>query len=58
VTGDADGDKVVVHGEVVRHGSNVATYYSISLAAFSGDSDVAAYDIPAAVIKGQAAKLS
>lgn len=58
VTGDADGDKVVVHGEVVRHGSTVATYYSISLASFSGDSDVAAYDIPAAVIKSQAAKLS
>ncbi|WP_369233809.1 hypothetical protein AB5J56_18235 [Streptomyces sp. R21] len=58
VTGDADGDKVVVHGEVVRHGGTVATYYSISLAAFAGEGDAAEYDIPAEITKGQAAKLS
>ncbi|MHA5052721.1 hypothetical protein [Streptomyces sp. SD15] len=32
VTGDADADGIVVHGEVVRHGSTVATYYSLSVA--------------------------
>ncbi|MFF1680796.1 hypothetical protein ACFVYG_32755 [Streptomyces sp. NPDC058256] len=60
VTGDADGDEVVVKGEVVRHGSTVATYYSINLAAFSGETGAgtADYDVPAEIIKAQAAKLS
>jgi hypothetical protein len=60
VTGDADGDEVVVHGEVVRHGSTVATYYTLSLASFAGEAagDAADYDIPAEIIKAQAAKLA
>ena len=59
VTGDAEGDEVVVKGEVVRHGSTVATYYSINLAAFSGEAGAgtADYDVPAEVIDAQAAKL-
>ncbi|WP_406442753.1 hypothetical protein OHB14_27770 [Streptomyces sp. NBC_01613] len=56
VTGKVDGDTTTVHGEVVRHGSTVATYYSISLAALAGKQDK--YSIPAEVIKAQAAKLS
>ncbi|MFF4348029.1 hypothetical protein [Streptomyces sp. NPDC001530] len=60
VTGDADGDDVVVHCEVVRHGSTVATYYAFSLAAFSGEDGAGAgdYEIPAEIIKAQAAKLA
>jgi hypothetical protein len=60
VTGDADGDDVVVHAEVVRHGSTIATYYAFSLAAFSGEDGAGAgdYDVPAELIKGQAAKLA
>ncbi|WP_327431072.1 hypothetical protein [Streptomyces sp. NBC_01236] len=58
VTGDADGDDVVVHCEVVRHGSTVATYYAFSLAAFSGEGGAGDYEIPAEIIKAQAAKLA
>ncbi|WP_369261387.1 hypothetical protein [Streptomyces sp. R35] len=58
VTGDADGDDVVVHCEVVRHGSTVATYYAFSLAAFSGEGGAGDYEIPADIIKAQAAKLA
>ena len=60
VTGDAEGDEVLVKAEVVRHGSTIATYYSISLAAFSGEdgAGTADYDIPAEIITAQAAKLS
>ncbi|WP_406172796.1 hypothetical protein [Streptomyces sp. NBC_00996] len=59
-TGDADGDDVVVHAEVIRHGNTIATYYAFSLAAFSGEdgADAGDYDIPAEIIKGQAAKLA
>lgn len=55
VTGKVEGDTQTVHGEVVRHGSTIATYYSISLAALAGKQTK--YDIPAEVIKAQAAKL-
>ncbi|MFI6487571.1 hypothetical protein [Streptomyces sp. NPDC050564] len=58
VTGDAEGDKVVVHGEVVRHGSTVATYYTLSLAAFADGATAGDYTIPAEIIKAQAAKLA
>jgi hypothetical protein len=59
VTGDAEGDEVVVKVEVVRHGSTIATYYSMNLAAFSGEAGAAAdYDIPAEIITAQAGKLS
>lgn len=59
VTGDADGDEVQVKAEVVRHGSTIATYYSINLAAFSGEAGAgtADYDVPAEIITAQAAKL-
>ena len=56
VTGTADGDTTTVHGEVVRHGSTVATYYSISLAALAGKQDK--YGVPAEIVKAQAAKLA
>ncbi|MFI6338645.1 hypothetical protein [Streptomyces sp. NPDC050535] len=60
VTVDAEGTEAVVKGEVVRHGSTVATYYSISLAAFSGEPGAGTtdYEIPAELVKAQAAKLS
>ncbi|AVH57003.1 MULTISPECIES: hypothetical protein [Streptomyces] len=58
VTGDAEGQEVVVHAEVVRHGSTIATYYAFSLAAFSGEGGAGDYDVPAEIIKGQAAKLA
>ena len=60
VTADADGDEAVVKVEAVRHGSTIATYYSINLAAFSGEAGAgtADYDIPAEIITAQAAKLS
>jgi len=59
VTVDAEGDEVPVKGEVVRHGSTVATYYAISLAALAGEggASIADYEIPAEIIKAQAAKL-
>lgn len=56
VTSRADGDTTTVHGEVVRHGSTVATYYSISLAALAGKQDK--YGVPAEIVKAQAAKLA
>ncbi|WP_328845101.1 hypothetical protein [Streptomyces sp. NBC_00258] len=56
VTADSDGDPVV-HAEVARHGNTVATYYSISLAAFADDAKVSDYDVPAELIKAQTAKL-
>ncbi|MFJ6083933.1 hypothetical protein ACIQI8_21280 [Streptomyces sp. NPDC092369] len=55
VTVQAEGDTGTVHGEVVRHGSTVATYYSLNLAAIAGEK--VTYDIPAELIKAQAAKL-
>ncbi|MFD8000248.1 hypothetical protein [Streptomyces mirabilis] len=58
VTGDADGDKIVVHGEAVRHGSTVATYYSMNLAVFLADGKPKEYGIPAELIKAQAGKLA
>lgn len=58
VTGVADGDKIVVHGEAVRHGSTVATYYSMNLAAFLADGKPKEYGIPAELIKAQAGKLA
>ncbi|MGD1219731.1 hypothetical protein AB9Q10_15045 [Streptomyces krungchingensis] len=60
VTVDADGGDVTVHGEVVRHGGTIATYYTLSLAAFSGETadGAADYDIPSEIIKAQTAKLA
>ncbi|MFI8229544.1 hypothetical protein ACIGDI_11980 [Streptomyces sp. NPDC085900] len=55
VSGKVEGDTQTVHGEVVRHGSTIATYYSISLAALAGEKSE--YSVPADVIKAQAAKL-
>ena len=55
VTGKAEGEDQVVHGVVARHGSTIATYYSISLAAMAGQKSD--YGVPAEVIKAQAAKL-
>ncbi|MCX4883237.1 hypothetical protein [Streptomyces sp. NBC_00847] len=55
VTGKTEGDTTTVHAEVVRHGSTVATYYSVSLAALAGKHDK--YGIPAGIIKAQEAKL-
>jgi hypothetical protein len=42
------------HTEVVRHGSTIATYYSVNFAALGSGKP---YDVPAAVIDAQAAKL-
>ncbi|MGW2719363.1 hypothetical protein [Streptomyces sp. NPDC001492] len=56
VTGRTEGDTTTVHGEVVRHGSTVATYYSISLAALAGKQDK--YGVPAEIVKAQSAKLA
>ncbi|MFJ1972235.1 hypothetical protein ACIO93_26540 [Streptomyces sp. NPDC087903] len=54
-TGDMeDGDTAPVHGEVVRHGNTIASYYTMNLGAMMS---AKAYDIPAAVIDAQAAKL-
>lgn len=55
VTGRTEGDTTTVHGEVVRHGSTVATYYSVSLAALAGKKDE--YGVPAEIVKAQTAKL-
>ncbi|WP_260332851.1 hypothetical protein [Streptomyces beigongshangae] len=55
-TADADGNPVV-HAEVARHGNTVATYFTLSLAAFADDAKVSDYGVPAALIKAQAAKL-
>ncbi|MFI1562694.1 hypothetical protein ACH4ZX_06395 [Streptomyces sp. NPDC020490] len=55
VTSKVEGGTTTVHAEVVRHGSTVATYYTLSLAALAGKKDT--YDIPADVVRAQAAKL-
>ncbi|GAA2446891.1 lipoprotein [Streptomyces glaucus] len=56
VTGRAEGGgTTAVHAEVVRHGTTVATYYSLNLAALAGEKP--AYTIPAEVMQAQAAKL-
>ncbi|MEU5093404.1 hypothetical protein [Streptomyces sp. NPDC020996] len=55
VTSKVEGGTTTVHAEVVRHGSTVATYYTLSLAALAGKEDT--YDIPADVVQAQAAKL-
>ncbi|MBT2421579.1 hypothetical protein J7F01_23285 [Streptomyces sp. ISL-22] len=49
-----DGDVGTTHIEVVRHGSTIATYYTINIGLMMTDK---AYDVPAAVIDAQAAKL-
>jgi hypothetical protein len=49
-----DGDKGTTHIEVVRHGSTIATYYTINIGLMMSDK---AYDIPAALIDAQSAKL-
>ncbi|MEV0635396.1 hypothetical protein AB0I77_10595 [Streptomyces sp. NPDC050619] len=50
----ASGKPAAVHGEVVRHGNTIATYYTMNLGAMMSGK---AYDIPAALIDAQAAKL-
>ncbi|MDO0912204.1 hypothetical protein QQM39_15535 [Streptomyces sp. DT2A-34] len=49
-----DGDVGTTHVEVVRHGSTIATYYTMNLGLMMTDK---AYDVPAALIDAQAAKL-
>ncbi|MFE7277147.1 hypothetical protein [Streptomyces sp. NPDC057623] len=49
-----DGDVATTHVEVVRHGSTIATYYTMNLGLMMTDK---AYDVPAAVLDAQAAKL-
>lgn len=49
-----DGDVGTTHFEVVRHGSTIATYYTINLGLMLSDKP---YDVPAAVVDAQAAKL-
>ncbi|MGN9759517.1 hypothetical protein [Streptomyces sp. SD31] len=49
-----DGDVGTTHIEVVRHGSTIATYYTINLGLMMTDK---AYDVPAALIDAQATKL-
>ncbi|MGW0334639.1 hypothetical protein ACWD0J_22680 [Streptomyces sp. NPDC003011] len=57
VTGAVDGGgEATVHAEVVRHGSTVATYYSLSLAALGGKE--IKYTVPAEIVTAQAAKLA
>ncbi|GDY65117.1 hypothetical protein SAV14893_045100 [Streptomyces avermitilis] len=50
-----DGDTGTVHGEVVRRGSVVATYYTLNLGAMMSGK---AYDIPAEIIAAQTSKIS
>ncbi|MGW1956699.1 hypothetical protein ACWCPI_28790 [Streptomyces sp. NPDC001920] len=49
-----DGDVATTHVEVVRHGGTIATYYTMNLGLMMTDKP---YDVPAAVIDAQAAKL-
>lgn len=53
-TGDMDGQPGVVHGEVVRHGNNVAAYYTMNIGALMTGKE---YDVPAKLIDAQAGKL-
>ncbi|MDQ1048175.1 hypothetical protein [Streptomyces sp. V4I2] len=51
-----DGDGTgVFHTEVVRHGSSIASYYTVNLALVTSGKP---YDVPAAVIDAQAAKFN
>ncbi|WP_217241335.1 hypothetical protein [Streptomyces sp. AC555_RSS877] len=54
VDSGAEGESGTFHTEVVRHGSTIATFYSVNFAALTTGK---AYDIPAAVIDAQGAKL-
>ncbi|MFD5841515.1 hypothetical protein [Streptomyces chartreusis] len=49
-----DGDVATTHVEVVRHGSTIATYYTMNLGLMITDKP---YDVPATVIDAQSAKL-
>ncbi|WP_187284274.1 hypothetical protein [Streptomyces sp. uw30] len=49
-----DGDVGTTHFEVVRHGSTIATYYTMNLGLMMTDK---AYDVPATIIDAQATKL-
>ncbi|MER7930368.1 hypothetical protein ABTY96_45920 [Streptomyces sp. NPDC096057] len=51
---DTDGKSAVVHVDVVRHGNNVASYYTMNLGRMIADK---AYTVPAAVVTAQSAKL-
>jgi hypothetical protein len=56
VNGAVDGGgEATVHAQVVRHGSTVATYYSLSLAALGGKETK--FSVPAEIVTAQAAKL-
>ncbi|MEU2727533.1 hypothetical protein ABZ650_07390 [Streptomyces griseoviridis] len=55
VNGKTDEGETQVNAEVVRHGSTVATYYSLNLAALSGKK--ADISIPAEIVTAQEAKL-
>lgn len=54
VEADSEGETSTFHTEVVRHGNTIATYYTVNFAAVASGE---AYDVPAAVIDAQAAKL-
>ncbi|MFJ7075121.1 hypothetical protein [Streptomyces sp. NPDC098781] len=54
VKSDMDGDVGTSHVEVVRHGATIATYYTMNLGLMMTDK---AYDVPAAIIDAQTAKL-
>jgi hypothetical protein len=49
-----EGQPGVVHGEVVRHGNNVAAYYTMNIGALMTGKE---YDVPATLIDAQAGKL-
>ncbi|MFM9448218.1 hypothetical protein [Streptomyces acidiscabies] len=54
-TVDVDGETATVHGEVIRKGNTVATFYTINFAAFAGDGKMPMN--PPAVITAQLTKL-
>ncbi|MGW6733258.1 hypothetical protein [Streptomyces sp. NPDC055013] len=51
---EEDGDEGTSHIEVVRHGSSIATYYTVNIGLMFSDKP---YDVPAALIDAQSAKL-
>ncbi|MES4893238.1 hypothetical protein [Streptomyces sp. NPDC096012] len=54
VVTESDGEKAPLHGEVVRHGNTLASYYTINLGAMMAKKP---YAVSAAVVKAQSAKL-
>lgn len=51
---DTGGQTATLQGEVVRHGSTIASYYTLNIGAMLTGAE---YDIPAALIDAQAGKL-